>query len=228
MAETAPAGLERLLADACADPEVVRRLALYGALVLEANRHFNVTGAKSESEIAEHIIDSLSVVPYVRAPYVDVGAGAGFPAIPVAIATGLEVTLIEATAKKARLLEEILDRLGLRGRVVPERAETAGHRLDLREHFASGTCRAVATASATAELLLPLISIGGAGILQRGRIDEAERTSLEDAVLVLGARLDEIVALGGERRIVLVKKERVTPPRFPRRSGIAQKRPLCS
>lgn len=228
MAETPPADLERLLADACADPEVVRRLALYGALVLEANRRFNVTGAKSESEIAGHITDSLSVVPYVRAPYIDVGSGAGFPAIPVAIATGLEVTMIEATVKKARLLEEILDRLALRGRVVAERAETAGHRLDLRERFASGTCRAVATASATAELLLPLIAIGGAGILQRGRVDETERTSLEDAALVLGARLDEVVALGGERRIVLVKKERVTPPRFPRRSGVAQKRPLCS
>jgi 16S rRNA (guanine527-N7)-methyltransferase len=228
VAETSPTELERLLADACADPDVVRRLALYGTLVLDANRRFNVTGAKAESEIAEHIIDSLSVVPYVRAPYVDVGSGAGFPAIPVAIATGLEVTMIEATLKKARLLEEILDRLALAGRVVAQRAETAGHQLDLRERFASGTCRAVATASATAELLLPLIAMGGAGILQRGRIDEAERASLEDAVLVLGGRLGEIVALGGERRIVLVKKERLTPPRFPRRSGVAQKRPLCS
>lgn len=228
MTETAAAELEGLLADACADAEAVRRLALYGALVLDANRRFNVTGAKSESEIAEHITDSLSVVPYVRAPYVDVGSGAGFPAIPVAIATGLEVTLIEATVKKARLLEEILARLALRGQVVAERAETAGHRLDLRERFASGTCRAVATAPATAELLLPLIAIGGAGILQRGRADEAERTSLEDAALVLGARLDEILPLAGERRIVLLKKERVTPLRFPRRSGVAQKRPLCS
>ena len=112
--------------------------------------------------------------------------------------------------------------------MVAERAETAGHRLDLRERFASGTCRAVATATATAELLLPLVAIGGTGILQRGRADEAERTSLEDAALVLGARLDEILVLGGERRIVLLKKERVTPPRFPRRNGRAQKRPLCS
>ena len=228
MADRAPAELERLLAGASADPGVVRRLALYGGLVLDANRRFNVTGAKLESEIAEHITDSLSIVPYVSAPYVDVGSGAGFPAIPLAIATGLEMTLIEATAKKARLLEEIMDTLGLAGRVVAERAETAGHRADLRERFASGTCRAVATAPAAAELLLPLIAIGGAAILQRGRLDEAERTSLEDAALVLGGRLDETVALGGERRIVLLKKERVTPTRFPRRSGVAQKRPLCS
>ncbi|MGB6413444.1 MAG: RsmG family class I SAM-dependent methyltransferase, partial [Candidatus Cybelea sp.] len=77
MSERAAAELEALLAEVRTDPEVVRRLALYGALVLEGNRRFNVTGAKSESEIAEHITDSLSVVPYVRAPYVDVGSGAG-------------------------------------------------------------------------------------------------------------------------------------------------------
>jgi 16S rRNA (guanine527-N7)-methyltransferase len=228
VAETAQAELERLLAGACADPDVVRRLARYGALVLAANRNFNVTGAKSESEIAEHIIDSLSVVPYVRAPFVDVGSGAGFPAIPVAVATGFEVTMIEATAKKARLLEEILDRLALKGQVVAERAETAGHRVDLRERFASGTCRAVATAAATEEFLLPLIAVGGTGILQRGRFDEGERTSLEDAALVLGGRLDQIVALENDRRIILVKKERSTSLRFPRRTGVAQKRPLCS
>jgi 16S rRNA (guanine527-N7)-methyltransferase len=228
VAKTAPAELERLLAGTYADPGVVRRLAQYGALVLEANRRFNVTGAKSESEIAEHIIDSLSVAPYARAPYVDVGSGAGFPAIPVAVATGIKVTMIEATVKKARLLEELLERLALKGRVVGERAETAGHRLDLRECFASGTCRAVATGAATEEFLLPLIAVGGTAILQRGRLDEAERTSLEDAALVLGGRLDEIVTLEGERRIVLVKKERATSLRFPRRTGIAQKRPLCS
>ena len=104
-----------------------------------------------------HISDSLSVVPYLREPYVDIGSGAGFPAIPIGIVTGIRLTLIEPTLKKARLLESLLKTLGLRGAVLAERAEAAGHRPDLREHFASGTCRAVATAPAVAELLLPLI-----------------------------------------------------------------------
>ena len=157
----------------------VAALALYGRLVLEANRHFNVTGARSPEEIARHISDSLSVVPYLKEPYVDVGSGAGFPAIPVGIVTGMPVTLIEATQKKARLLESLLERLELRGVVIAERAEAAGHRPELREHFATGTCRAVASATAVAELLLPLIGIGGAAVLQRGSIDDRERAALE-------------------------------------------------
>ncbi|MGA8384567.1 MAG: RsmG family class I SAM-dependent methyltransferase, partial [Candidatus Cybelea sp.] len=88
--------LEELLAAQGLGRENVTALALYGRLVLEANRHVNVTGARSPEEIARHIADSLSVLPYLREPYVDVGSGAGFPAIPVAIVTGMPVTLIEA------------------------------------------------------------------------------------------------------------------------------------
>lgn len=220
--------LEGLLASQSVDAGVVRRLALYGNLILEANRRFNVTGARSPAEIAEQIADSLSVVAYVQPPYVDVGSGAGFPAIPVGIATGIEPTMIESTAKKARLLRELLPLLGLSGSVVAERAEVAARLPELREQFASGTCRAVATAAGSAELLLPLIAIGGAAVLQRGRLDPREQAGLEDAALVLGAHVERIVAIEGERRIVVVRKDRATPLRFPRRTGLAQKRPLCS
>lgn len=219
--------LEELLADQGLGAPAIAALSLYGQLVLEANRRFNVTGASSTQEIAQHISDSLSVVPYLKEPYVDVGSGAGFPAIPVGIVTGIRLTLIEATLKKARLLESFLETLRLQGDVVAARAETAGHRPDLRGHFASGTCRAVATAPAVAELLLPLIGIGGAAVLQRGRTDEIEGRSLEDASLVLGASVESDDAIGGGRHIILVRKLSETPTRFPRRTGIPQKRPLC-
>ncbi|MGA8386030.1 MAG: RsmG family class I SAM-dependent methyltransferase, partial [Candidatus Cybelea sp.] len=173
-----------------------------------------------------HIADSLSVLPYLREPYVDVGSGAGFPAIPVAILTGMPVTMIEATQKKARLLESLLERLELAGVVIAERAEAAGHRPELREHFATGTCRAVASAPGVAELLLPLIGVGGAAVLQRGSIDQCERSALEDASLMLGASVEVEDEIGGARRIILLRKQRTTPDRFPRRTW-AQKRPLC-
>ncbi|MGA2759507.1 MAG: 16S rRNA (guanine(527)-N(7))-methyltransferase RsmG [Candidatus Cybelea sp.] len=221
------AALEELLAGEGLEADAIDALSRYGRLVLEANRHFNVTGATSPEEIAHHISDSLSVVPHLREPYVDVGSGAGFPAIPIAIVTGMRVTLIEATLKKARLLESLLEALGLRGNVLAERAEAAGHRPELREHFASGTCRAVATAPAVAELLLPLIGIGGAAVLQRGRSDESERLALEDASLVLGARLESDEEIAGGHHIILLRKLRETPVRFPRRTGAPQKRPLC-
>ena len=219
--------LEELLAGQGIAAPAVAALSRYGELVLEANRHFNVTGANSPEEIGHHICDSLSVVPYLQEPYVDVGSGAGFPAIPIGIVTGIRLTLIEATMKKARLLESLLETLGLRGVVLAERAEAAGRRPELREHFASGTCRAVATAPAVAELLLPLIGIGGAAVLQRGRTDETERRALEDASLVLGACVESDDEIGGGHHIILLRKLRETAMRFPRRTGAPQKRPLC-
>jgi 16S rRNA (guanine527-N7)-methyltransferase len=207
---------------------IAERLGLYGELVLAENRRFNLTGAKGAAELLGHLLDSLSVVPFVAAPYVDVGSGAGLPAIPVLIATGASTTLIESNRKKAHFLESALQRLGLTAAVVSERAEAAGRREDLRDRFASGTARAVASAPAAAELLLPFIAPGGVAILQQGRLDATERQALEDAVLVLGGRLEAERIVEGKRRLVLVRKEAPTPVRFPRRTGIPQKRPLCS
>jgi 16S rRNA (guanine527-N7)-methyltransferase len=209
------------------DARVIEALARYGSLVLDAKHCLNVTGARSPEAIAIHIRDSLTVLPYLAEPYADVGSGAGFPAIPVAISTGMAITLIEATAKKARLLETLLKTLRLDGRVLAERAEIAGHRPELREAFSSGTCRAVASAPAVAELLLPLIAPGGTAILQRGRFDEPERRALEGAAFMLGGIVESEHPLDGERRIVVLRKQAPSPIRVPRRAGAAQKRPLC-
>jgi 16S rRNA (guanine527-N7)-methyltransferase len=219
---------EALLEKAGAHSRLAARLAEYGRIVLDTNRLFNLTGAKSPAELAEHIADSLTVVPHLREPYVDVGSGAGMPAIPIAIATGIPVTMIEATAKKALFLESTLERLGLRGAVVAQRAEIAGHEVALRESFAGGTCRAVGSAPMVVELLLPLIRTGGVAILQRGAIFPDERRALEDASLMLGGRVAREEPLAGDRRLILVEKCASTAPRFPRRPGIPAKRPLCS
>ena len=220
-------GLETLLGRAGVEARLIAPLARYGKLVLEQNQRFNLTGAKSPEELAEHLLDSLSVAPYVREPYVDVGAGAGLPAIPIALVSGMAVVMIEATTKKARFLESVLDLLGLRGTVIVERAEIAGHRPGLREHFSSGTARALGSAPTVAELLLPLIEVGGAAALQRGAIPATERIALEDASLMLGGRVESEDRLEGQRRIVVVRKTHPTPLRFPRRPGIPTKRPLC-
>jgi 16S rRNA (guanine527-N7)-methyltransferase len=219
--------LSTLLENAGIEPELRAPLSRYGALVLEANQRLNLTGARSAEALSEHLLDSLSVVPYVREPYVDVGSGAGFPALPVAIAAGIPVTLVEATAKKAAFLEAALERLGLRGRVIARRAESVGREEEFRERFASATARALSGATTVAELLLPLIAVGGVAILQRGREEAGEQAALEDAALILGGRLDSEATLQDHRRIVLLAKLRPTPLRFPRRPGVPEKRPLC-
>ncbi len=217
-----------LLEAAGVEAALIDPLARYAALVLDANRRFNLTGAKNAEQFVPHVLDSLTVVPFLAEPYVDIGSGAGLPAIPAALASGLAVTLVETTAKKARFLEETLATLGVAGRVVCARAETAARDEELRERFAAGTARAVSSAPTVAELLLPFLAIGGIAALQRGTFDDAERTALEDASLVLGGSVEREISLDGERRIVLIRKTAATPYRFPRRTGIPEKRPLCS
>jgi 16S rRNA (guanine527-N7)-methyltransferase len=219
--------LEGILREAGLESRLARPLARYGTLVLEANRSFNLTGARTPSELAVHLLDSLSVIPYLREPYVDIGSGAGLPAIPVAIASGMPVTMIESAAKKAHFLESVLDRLDLNGEVRYERAEAAGQREEMREHYASGTVRAVGSAPTVVELLLPFIGLGGAAVLQRGNRDRSDRTALDDASLMLGGYVEREDELADGRCIILVRKRTVTPRRFPRRAGVPAKRPLC-
>jgi len=216
-----------LVAAGVLDP-LIPRLAEYGARLLSANRKVNLTGAKSPAELAPHLVASLTVAPWVDGPLVDVGSGGGLPAIPLAIATGAHVTLIESTAKKVRFLEETLAALGLAGRGIAERAETAGHDPELRGAFASGTARAVSRAATVVELVMPLLAVGGVGAFQRGGYAPGEKASAEDAALVLGAQVEEHVAIDGNRSLLIVRKTAVTNGRFPRRTGIPEKRPLCT
>lgn len=202
-------------------------LALYGALLLDANRTTNLTGARTAADLLPHLLDSLTPGPFVDDPLVDIGSGGGLPAIPLAIATGAHVTLVETTLKKGRFLEKALAALGLTGTVVAERAEVAAHDPSLRERFTAGTARAVSSAPTVAELLLPFLATGGIAILQRGSLDERERNAVTDASLMLGGEIEREIALEGERRMLLIRKTGTTQIRFPRRTGIPEKRPLC-
>lgn len=205
----------------------LERLSAYGTMLLEANRRFNLTGAKTADDLVPHLVDSLTIVPFVDGMFVDIGSGGGLPAIPVAIATGADVTMIESVVKKTVFLQSVLDELGLKGRVIAERAELAAHDPALREHFQAGSARAVSTAPTVAELLLPFLAIGGRAILQRGTLEQREREALTDAALMLGGRVVEERELEGDRRIVVIEKVEPTPQRFPRRAGVPEKRPLC-
>ena len=220
--------LRALLEAGGAPPEHLELLVRYGDAVLEANRQFNLTGAKTPEEFAPHILDSLTVAPYVRRSLVDIGSGGGLPAIPLAIVAGVPVAMVETTAKKTRFLTELLADLHLQGKVVTARAEVVAHDPSLRERFETGTARAVACAPTVAELLLPFIAVGGTAVLQRGMMDERERNALADAVVMLGGVVESETPLDGERRLILVRKTEPTSARFPRRVGIPEKRPLCS
>lgn len=221
-----PAALAALSAGGVAGAPA-NRLATYAALVLAGNRRFNLTGAKDGAAFAAHILDALTLRGDVVTPLVDVGSGNGLPGIPLALATGARVVLVEPIKKRARFLRETLEMLGVDGSVVDLRAEDAARDPAYREQFRTATARAVASAPAVAELTLPFLAVGGRALLQRGSLAEQERDAVADAALVLGGAFIEERAVDGERRIVVLEKRSATSPRFPRKNGVPAKRPLC-
>ena len=211
------------------EERLVEPLARYAVLVLEANSKFNLTGARSVDEFVPHILDSLTVVPYIRGPYIDIGSGAGLPGVPVAVATGVATTLLEATAKKAAFLKESTEALGLstKVRIMGSRAEDIGRDPGLREHFSTATIRAVAGGPAAVELASPLIAIGGLVVLQRGQADLSVKAQLARAAEAVGCTVEAEIPLNTGRRLVLIRKVAAVSEEFPRRTGMAQKRPLA-
>ena len=208
-------------------PQDRPRLEAFTALLLERGAQLNLTAARDPAAVGAHIADSLTLLRYLRDPFVDIGSGGGFPAIPLALASGYRATLVEATLKKAQFLREVAVALDLPVTVIAERAEIAGRRPDLRDRFASATARAVASAPAVLELTLPFLAPNGVAVLPRGELGEAERRATADAALVLSGELSGEIELDGRRRILLVTKRGPTPSRFPRRAGVPEKRPLC-
>jgi 16S rRNA (guanine527-N7)-methyltransferase len=215
------------LRNAGVEEPLAERLAVYAALVLAANRRVNLTGAKDGAAFAAHIADALTLAADVTGPLIDVGSGNGVPGIPLALATGVRVTLLEPIKKRAAFLSKTLETLGLEGEAVAARAEDAARDPAYRERFAVATARAVAAAPTVAELTVPFLAVGGRALLQRGSLETTERNAVTDAALVLGAELVEERPVDGERRILILEKREPTSPRFPRKNGIPAKRPLC-
>ena len=155
------------------------------------------------------------------------GSGNGLPGIPLALATGARVVLLEPIKKRATFLAAALTALGLDGEALPARAEDAARNPAYREAFRTATARAVSSAPTVAELTVPFLAIGGRALLQRGSLDQRERNAVADAALVLGAELVEERPLDGERRLIILEKRGPTGYRFPRKNGVPAKRPLC-
>ena len=224
--------LENALYDAlvvCESLDTIQRrhLARYGSLLLDANRRVNLTGAKDVAALTPHIVDSLAVRPYVTGSLIDIGSGGGLPAIPLAITTEAPCTMIDAVGKKVHFLRSVIADLALPAHALHGRAESLAFDENLRAVFMTATARAVAAAPTVLEYAMPFLAIGGHAILQRGALDERERQATADASLVLGGRLIEEISLEGSRRLLIVRKERETPLRFPRKAGVPAKRPLC-
>jgi len=219
--------------------DAVVRLVRYGEMLREWNNRFNLTAITEPAEVArKHFVDSLSLlrVPESQGEgvsLVDVGSGAGFPGLPVALARpGWRVVLVDALGKRVEFLRAVALELGAQNvEAVHLRAEDAGRRPDWRERFDLATARAVAHLSVLAEFCLPLVRVGGSFLAMKGPGAAAEVENAAGALQRLGghARGVDAFSLPGTeegRAIIRVEKLRATPKEYPRRAGTPERRPL--
>ena len=211
----------------------------YADQLIERNTTVNLTAITEIAAVAtKHFLDSFTAcavrVWTGRERVVDVGSGAGFPGLALRIAmTGLRLTCVESVGKKARFLEETTTLLGLGDvELRNERAETLAHSADRRAAYDVGTARAVGTLAACAEYLLPFLRIGGDAIVWKGKVD-AELPAARKALASVGGEIAAIVStiqlgladvLPG-RNLVVMRKVRASPDRYPRASAEARRRP---
>jgi 16S rRNA (guanine527-N7)-methyltransferase len=219
-------------------PAQVSAFQLYADELRDWNERFNLTAITQPQEIqVKHFLDSLTVLrvlkPMAGLRVIDVGTGAGFPGLPLKIVCpAIQLTLVEATRKKLKFCEHVVQRLKL-SEVTPvnARAEELGQRPEYRERYDWAIARAVAEMPALAEYLLPLVKRGGRVLAQKGQDAPAETYGAAQAIQKLGGELEQIVsvALPGiaeERHLVVLKKVTATPPQYPRRPGVPGKTPL--
>ena len=212
---------------------------LYRRELQEWNTRMNLTAIDDDDGIQiRHFLDSLSCLLAFRPPaahlrLIDVGAGAGFPGLPLKIMRpDLQLTLLEATKKKVHFLEHLCDHLKLNGVVVRHgRAEELGQDPAHREGYDWAIARAVAEMPILVEYLLPLVRVGGHCLAQKGENAPAEVRGAERALALLGGRLAsllpvELHGLAETRYLVLVDKVAPTPAKYPRRPGMPAKRPI--
>lgn len=212
---------------------------MYFKELILVNQSFNLTAITEKEEVyLKHFYDSLTLalkVPELmegEASLIDVGSGAGFPALPLKIALpNLKITMVDSLNKRVNFLKSTAKKLGLDGvAVLHGRAEDLGHDKALRESFDFATARAVARTQVLAEYTLPFVKINGEFLVMKGSAGQDEMKAGKKALATLGGKLiqEESFELpnGDPRVIQVVKKVSKTPNKYPRQAGTPTKKPL--
>jgi len=214
------------------DGGLAAKLERFAQLVLERNQVMNLTAITQPKEFAAlHLLDSLALLSLtdLSGRGVDVGTGAGFPGVPLAIALPeARITLLDSLGKRVDFLREACAALELDNTAcVHARAEEFGH----REEFDFAVSRAVASLPVLCELALPLVRVGGRFLAMKSSHSEEEVRSAQRAITLLGGRLAwakdyTIPATDVTHRIICLEKVCPTPEKYPRRFAQIKKQPL--
>lgn len=214
--------------------EQIEKLDLYAEILLEWNEKINLTAITDSEGIAiKHFYDSLTPLWYLNIPknarVIDVGTGAGFPSIPMAIVRpDLRFTLLDSLNKRLNFLNEVCTRLDISAELVHMRAEDAAQKAEYRESFDVAVSRAVAALPVLCEYCIPFVRKNGMFIAMKGSKAEEELEISKNSVSTLGATVEKTVKISlpddSERNIIVIRKKNYTPKAYPRHgSKIAKK-----
>lgn len=211
----------------------------YFQLLVEWNEKMNLTAITQREEVyLKHFYDCLMVLWNMpledyALQLCDVGAGAGFPSIPLKIAhPELQVTIVDSLQKRLTFIEHLAEELGLEGvSCVHGRAEDVGQNPAYRGQFDLVTARAVASLNVLAEYCLPLVKIGGQFLALKAQKSDQELEEARAAISILGAKLikvteDQLPVESADRRYILIQKTKETPNKYPRKAGKPAKNPI--
>jgi 16S rRNA (guanine527-N7)-methyltransferase len=210
----------------------------YFTTLVEWNEKMNLTAITEKGDVyLKHFYDSITASFYFdfTKPFhlCDVGAGAGFPSIPLKIVfPHIEVTIVDSLNKRISFLNHLANVLDLENvHFVHDRAETFGVNPLYRENFDVVTARAVARMSVLSELCLPLAKVGGHFIAMKALHAKEELEIGQKAITTLGGKVENVCTFtmpmeDSERTILIIKKEKQTPKRYPRKPGTPGKLPI--
>ena len=216
-------------------PESSAQLKRYMSLLLSWNKKINLTTITNKDEIIiKHFLDSLMLLKFEELKdkrLIDIGTGAGFPALVLKIVqSSLKVTLMDSLRKRLVFLDEIISDLGLENaETYHSRAEDSANDPNLRENFDIAASRAVARLNTLCEYALPYVKTGGVFVAYKGAEYCEEIKEAAAAIEILGAKLERVeeFKLGEHSRcLIFIRKLSQTPPNYPRKSNAIAKKPI--
>lgn len=216
------------------------QFATYYNKLIEFNKKVNLTRITDKNEVyLKHFFDSITPLLEFSDLFkgekslCDVGAGAGFPSLPIKIlCPDLSITIVDSLGKRLKFLDELVSDLSLdKVTLVHSRAEDAGQNKNLREKFDLVTGRAVARMSVLSEYCLPLAKVDEYLVALKGPKAQDELAEAKNAIEVLGGSVKEVKELmlpdtDDERTLIVVKKIKATPKKYPRQAGTPNRKPL--
>ena len=208
------------------------KLCAFARAMVRQNEVMNLTAITEDTQVAKlHLLDSLTVLcctDLKNKTLIDVGCGAGFPGVPLAIACPeAKVTLLDSLGKRVKWLEETLPQLGIEAECVTARAEEAV--AQRRETYDFATSRAVARLNILLELTAPYVKVGGAVLAMKGAAAKEELNECAGAIKKLGLQLEEVREFpvdGASHAVIILRKIAPTPKQYPRRYAKIKQLPL--